>query len=343
MIRDDNNESKDLFNGYTKYYLAHSADENTRKACSSGGTVTQILIDLLASKEIDGAVGVGFTNNNAPYFEPILCKTREEIYACRGSKYYPVEFSGVLKQIYSSEGSYALVCLPCVATSIRRLQKEEKIFKNIKYILCLSCGHNKTAKYLDFIAACCGHKSKLITVSFRKKGDYPFSNFALEISDEDKTTLNRFRDGFISKLWCEYYFAQRGCVGCQDLFGIDGDVSFMDSWLDPYNQSHDGYNFVISKDSFPDKYLVNNPNLYIESISKQMVYESQSVIFKRKTDGIVPDDLLENMRFSEKLVDNEVSVEFIQQRLGIVEKSIHKNTIKTSVLNYIKKIMKATI
>ncbi len=293
---------------------------------------TQILIDLLNAKEVDYSITVGFSGATAPYFKPVICKSVDDVLQCRGSKYYPIEFSSVLREVKEAPGTCVIVCLPCVATGIRRLQNEDKDFKKIKYIICLTCGHNKTLKYLDFLAEYYGVTPPLNHVSFREKGDHPFSNFSLEVKGENgKKFSQQFFNGVINNLWSGYYFAQRGCLQCRDIFGVDGDISCMDAWLPSYNKSKNGYNFVMTKSQIVEKTLKCGETITKKTIAIEEVIRSQQVIFDRKLSGELPLEYLDNIKASEEYIDKDLPQSFIMSRfLGDV------NTENSNVISKIK-------
>jgi len=290
-----------IMGGYSKYYVAHSRDKEIRWKCSSGGVVTQILIYLMNIREIEKAVCVGFANADKPYFMPKICRTAEEILECRGSKYYPVEYSNVLEEIKRSEGSCAIVCLPCVATAIKRLKNLDKQYNKIKYVISITCGHNKTMEYIEFILSNYRLEAPLRHISFRNKGNYPFHRYALKAVDlKGKSIKEHFDNGIINNLWSGYYFCQIACLKCPDVFGFDGDLSCMDAWRFPYNNSKNGYNFVIGKEDISNSLIEGNEKLLFKEIGQESVVNSQRVIIERKTKRSIPEDYLNNMGLSEK-------------------------------------------
>lgn len=306
-----------LLGSYTKYYLAHSSIKKIRYNCSSGGVVTQLLIDLLNKKEIDGAVCVGFNSSRKPYFSPRICRTVEEIYDCRGSKYYPIEFSSVLNEVKHIEGKFAIVCLPCVATAIKRLKKVDKRFENkIKYVITLTCGHNKTTNYVDYILKYYKLASPYKSISFRNKGNFPSDNYALKAENNNREEIyENFNNNLINKLWCGYYFAQDACLDCRDVFGVDGDLSCMDAWLHPYSKSKAGYNFVIARSGNSKRLLESSENIISKEINLQDVLDSQKVTVDIKSRGHVPNEMLDNVKLSEEYLIEKKELDFVSNRL----------------------------
>lgn len=327
--------ASDLTADYTECFVAHTEDAALRRLCSSGGVTTQILIDLLETREIDYCIAVKASRGGAIPFEPIICRTVDGLLESRGSKYYPVEFSAVLRQVKETHGACAVVCLPCVASALRKLQKEDKAFNNIKYIICLTCGHNKTVNYTNFLIEHYGLTSPVTDISFRNKGNYPFSQFALQMIGGNGKKLNeKFDNGIINRLWSGFYFAQRGCLHCRDIFGCNADISCMDAWMSPYNNSKNGYNFVLAKKS--SLHLLDGQTIRKKRITIDEVIKSQWAIFERKLSGNLPQELLDNLIASETYLDQKLSQDFILKRfvsnLSTMEK--FKDTLNLRKIYY---------
>lgn len=302
--------TKKLFGDFEKGYVGHSVNSRRRFDCSSGGVVTEILTYLLKERKVDGVICAGFEEGSATYFNSKVCRSLEEIFASRGSKYYPIEFSKILKEVRKSKIEYAMVCLPCVSTAVRRLQAIDHRFRRIKYIISLTCGHNKTTRYLDFILAHYHMKGPFKFISFRNKGNFPFSNFTLRAVDcEGKIREEHFLNGFINRLWSEYYFAQSACLQCTDIFGVESDISCMDSWQYPFNWSTHGYNFFLVKDARLKELIIDNPHIRYKEIPLSHIANSQKVIISRKSKGTIPKEFVSNVRISDQFAtENDASL-----------------------------------
>ncbi len=308
---------KDLIGDFSESYVSHSSERERRVKCSSGGVVTEVLTHLLTNKKIDKAICVGFDSGAVPYFKSQVCQSVDEVFKSRGSKYYPIEFSDVLEKVKVSDSSYAVVCLPCVATAIRRLKKNDTRFNNIKYIIAIACGHNKTTNYTDFILGHYKMQPDFKSISFRNKGDYSFSNYSFKAEDSSgKIIEENFVNGFINRLWCEYYFAQEACFQCTDLFGVDADISCMDAWLHPYNKSKAGYNFVLVKKDMAQDLIEQNTRLQYKKISLDNVIQSQRIIYDTKKNLRVPNDYVENAKISEDFDVKKENFEVILKELS---------------------------
>ncbi len=79
-----------LLGNHRGCFLAHSADADIRFGATSGGCVTTLLLGLLRSRQIDGAVVTRLSDADPLRAEPFIARTEGEILSAIGSKYLPV-------------------------------------------------------------------------------------------------------------------------------------------------------------------------------------------------------------------------------------------------------------
>lgn len=105
-----------------KMWIGHSADPAIRKSGASGGVTTAVLIHLLESGKIDGAIlarqGVP-TPEAAGWF---IARTRQEVLDCAQSVYIPVPMLESLRHLQTGE-RYAITCTPDQSAALRVLQQ----------------------------------------------------------------------------------------------------------------------------------------------------------------------------------------------------------------------------
>ena len=118
-------------------YVAHSSDESLRKQGTSGGVVSQILIDLLESNEIDGAIVIASDESTLWKGKPIVARSKEQIIAAAKSKYSIAPTNEAFAEIREIQGRYALVGLPC---QIHGFHKAAALDQRIKERVVLTVG-----------------------------------------------------------------------------------------------------------------------------------------------------------------------------------------------------------
>jgi coenzyme F420 hydrogenase subunit beta len=113
----------------------YACNQDIRYSGASGGVMTQVLIYLLESKRIDGAILAKQGVPTPLEARPVIATTREEIISCAQSVYIPISMLDKLRDLEPGK-RYALTCLPDQASSLRLLQQLNfPAAKQIKYLL----------------------------------------------------------------------------------------------------------------------------------------------------------------------------------------------------------------
>ena len=129
-------------------YVAHAADQQTRRAGASGGLITALLLFLLSVGQIDGALVVDADPERQHLTKGILATSPTAIRNAAQSKYCITPSMAVLREIRSHKDRFAVVALPCQVHGLRKLAHiDPKLFAKIHVILglCCSCTLNGDA------------------------------------------------------------------------------------------------------------------------------------------------------------------------------------------------------
>lgn len=214
---------------YEQCYFTCAADEAVRANAASGGSVSALLIYLLESGQIDGAlVCQTVLRDGKPRPEFAIARTREEIMAAQGSKYAAVYFANnALPLIQEFDGRLAVVALPCDATILQRTRaKNAALDAKIALVITLFCGHNSEPVLTDAMVDRLGRGRGPLTAYRWRTGHWRGS---LEATFADGTQVVRPFETF-SDYRNLYFFAQPKCHHCFDHFGYDCDISAGDIW-----------------------------------------------------------------------------------------------------------------
>ena len=267
------------FNKYCGYYVgsyvAHSNSEEIRFHSSSGGVVTQFLLYLLNSKQIDGALVVRYRKDNPLEPEPFIATTEKEILSSRGSKYLVLSYDKVLDDLDRFEGRIVVVGLPCQIQGIRILaEKKKKIRDKILGYFAIYCSLTKTKHSMDYYLWRYGMKRDEIgRFSFRDDGCLGY----MRVEDKEGNLIRKVK---YEKYWhgTHSFFINNRCALCVDHFGELADVSFGDIHIKPYSQDTIGVNSVISRNVLWDSMLKSCAgcgDLFVKTVSVEDVIKSQ--------------------------------------------------------------------
>ncbi len=115
---------------------------NIRKAGTSGGVGTTLLLQALQSKMVEGVIKASYSEIKPWYGAPIYTNDFREIENNPRSKYVPIPMNALIKEAAQKYKTLAITALPCHAAGIRKAQTNNiKVFQQIKYIIGLACGY----------------------------------------------------------------------------------------------------------------------------------------------------------------------------------------------------------
>lgn len=210
-------------------------DEKNYLNSTSGGVLSTLLSNLLKVGDIDSIIHIEsqIGGNDEKFFIASISRDAESIDNKRGTAYYPISFSKVLKKIKEDKDfeNVAVVGVPCAISAIRKLCKIDMDYKKkIKYLFALVCSHNvngQFAEYLKFNILNGNGKAKII---FRdKRGIDKAGRFKNTVITKSRQ-ISVNRDKYFTNAWRGYFFSLNSCLYCTDFLGNDADASFKDAW-----------------------------------------------------------------------------------------------------------------
>jgi coenzyme F420-reducing hydrogenase beta subunit len=253
---------------------------NNRELGSSGGMATWLLSTLLKKGIVDYVIAVVPNDDPDQLFKFAVLNNPESILKSSGSAYYPVELSGVLREIQNKPGKCAIIGLPCFIKAIRlATQKNKKLNEKIHTIVGIVCGQLKSKYYTEYISALSGVNTPLQKVNFRGKSpEKPASNFYFSCTSKKGAVGKIFWDEGVAEAWLNRWFTPNACNYCDDVFAECADVTFMDAWLPEYFEDHKGNNLILVRSVNAQKIIhdgIAYEEINLKMIPIQKVIESQ--------------------------------------------------------------------
>lgn len=303
-----NDFKKDPFIGnYLALHTGHSY--TTRKIYgepTSGGMITWVLHELLETGYVDYAIHAKEVSdsNTFDFKFGITDGGREDL--VQKSKYFPTEMSEVLKSVMAMNGSAVFVGLPCQVKAIRLLQNHEPELKEkIKLCIGLVCGHLKSKRYADYLAAECSERMntpfKSIDFRYRKPGA-DMADYDVRIETDDDVFLKPTKQIYASG-WQYNLFRNSACDYCDDVFSETADLAVGDVWLDRYRNKEHAHSLLVVRNQYILKLLhegSNRDDIELDDISPQdaslaqagglrdrRTYLAERLRENEKTDGIL--------------------------------------------------------
>jgi len=265
----------ELVGDYISSYAVYSNDEDIRRDSASGGFITSFLIYLLENKLIKGAIVVKRDEKNPLISKPFLATTIEEIKEAKGSKYSPVKFDEIVKEIV--ENNYedlAVVGLPCHIEGIAKASKKNKKLGNkIKYKISIVCGQAPSFLGYEYIAKKFDIKTNDILDIKNRGGGWPGY---MQIKTIDKDIKVPYGSKYsMGMVLSSPLFTPLACQMCADSVGFEADVSVSDAWLEKYMNDEKGMNLILIK------------NQKINEIIEKMKMENILTFFDENVDSFI--------------------------------------------------------
>lgn len=221
-------------------YLSHATDPKLRAEGETGGTATAILLHLLKTGRVDGAV-VSRYNPDRRSCEAIYSESAEEIALCVGSVYCQTPVVKVALE--HGDRRLAIVAVGCQAQRLTRLKAEGKIHSNT-VVIGLICGGTYRPGYIPAICAVNGIEPSSVT-GFRFK-DKRFGKWPGNTMIKDDSGWHDFSGDARKRLKDEYRLP--ACFRCDDKMNENADIVVGDPWGMPelpYEKKKKGINVVI--------------------------------------------------------------------------------------------------
>ena len=232
--------------------LAQSVDTDRNLAASSGGLIKELLIELLARPDVDGAIALAPPDDPTGSeaggldFEPRVITRPEEVDRLPGSIYHNLPKHRVLELLREREGRFVLVAIPCELEGIYQyvFRHEPALRRKIHTTIGLLCGWQYNYHALRAICAFEGvDYDGIEEISYRGGG--PVGK--LRIRSRGKVAEASRRVSFGYQVAFDRSFNTRRCHLCVNHGNFLADVVVGDAWLPSTLTTRTGISLVICR------------------------------------------------------------------------------------------------
>ena len=280
---------------YLSCFIGYRNDEEKRIASTSGGIIHWCCETLLHEGVVDAVACVGPSGKDDPLFEYKLVTDLDELATCRKSRYYPIEASGILKEIKAFDGKVLFVGLPCFLKALNLAKaQDEELRKKIPFTIGLFCGHLKSKHFSAYLARNAGISERdLISVDFRKKLENFLANmygaeFTYRKNGEIVKKTKPMHEMWIPG-WTYNLFMLDACEWCDDMMSETADLSVGDAWLPEYKLDYRGTSVVVCRNAEIQSYIeksMENGELHLETAPAARIVQSQAGGLRQRRDGL---------------------------------------------------------
>ncbi len=278
------NFEDELVGSYLNVYSSYSKNKNIRKNSTSGGLITQLILELLENGKYDGAFVLSFqTFTNSPA-RLELTKESEKVFAAAKSKYIPASVFDVIKILKKEiHPKYIIVGTPCQIRGIKNFIKEKRIDDESLLFLGLFCDATLNFNIIKYFEDKYSKENeKIIRFDFRNKEKDGWPGHPKLYFDSGREVIAHRKE----RMKVKKYFQLERCLYCLDKLNRSADISFGDCYL-RWREFPESSTIIIrtkkGKKIF-DKYsyLFNSVELNMEAVIK-----SQGISAKRENSGFV--------------------------------------------------------
>lgn len=269
---------------YLATYVGYA--EKYRPISASGGIATWLLERLLEESIVDHIICVAPTGDPDRLFTFTVFDTPEDVRNGAGSAYYPVELSGVIRQVLEMPGRYAVTGLPCFIKAIRLAQQMNiKLQERIVVTIGLVCGQLKSKHFTEYIATFAGVRGKVTSVRYRGKSqNHPANNYHYAFITEYGEKYRIFWNEGIAEAWSNRWFTPNACNYCDDIFAECADVTCLDAWLPEYSKDSRGTSLILVRTPLVEEVFSQKNGIFLIHISIERIVQSQAqvLVLKRR-------------------------------------------------------------
>ena len=122
-------------------YWGCSTNKKLQKNAASGGMVTELFVYLLKNNIVDYCIVVPNVRD-VSNVKAVVTNSIKTVYACKTSKYCPVDYTEAVNQIEPDKYRYAIVGLPCQIASLCKYYVK---WRNRFIFVSLLCNHMPSA------------------------------------------------------------------------------------------------------------------------------------------------------------------------------------------------------
>lgn len=258
---------------YMKAVVGYSTDRHIRENSTSGGLVSAVLLHLLETKKIDGAVVVVSDEKRIWKGSPIVARSREQILASMKSKYAICATNAVFDEIRKTEGRYAVVGLPCQIHGFHKAAAlDARIRERVVLTVGIFCHAAIEHEAFGIVWDTLGEKRKRAKRFVSRVGKHPGTP-KIELDDGSWYPVyfgskRGYRPSSIEVMNLLYrLYTPPRCMTCFDALSEFADISVGDPWLPPPEKHvnwYQGWSFALLR-------TLRGREVFDELVNKQKV------------------------------------------------------------------------
>ncbi len=224
-------------------WIGHAAEEEVRRRGASGGVISRVLIHLLESRQVDGAVVLRQGAPEPELAAPVIATTREEVLAAAQSVYAVTPVLTALPAMAAFPGRLTFVGLPEQVTALRLLQAAgHPAARKVVFVAGPYVGTNMyRGAVRAFLRAQGVPDTVAITRLAWRAGEWP-GHLRVETADGRVLTAQKFYYNYLIP-----FYVSRACQITPDFTNEATDLSVGDAWSPELEAAGGGHSVVVAR------------------------------------------------------------------------------------------------
>ena len=245
-----------IHGNYLQACIAYANCPDIREHSTSGGLVTALLIDMLESGQIDGALVIGSDGTDLWKGRAFIARSREELLSSMKSKYAITPTNVGFSEIRERPGRYAVVGLPCqIHGFVKAAALDERIKERVVLTIGLYCHAAVEHDAFRIIWQSLGDKASRATRFISRIGKHPGTPH-IELDDGSLYPVyfgdkQGFRPSSMEIINIIYrLYTPNRCLTCFDASSEFADIAVGDPWMAPPTSEvnfEQGWSFALAR------------------------------------------------------------------------------------------------
>ncbi|HEX5759207.1 MAG TPA: Coenzyme F420 hydrogenase/dehydrogenase, beta subunit C-terminal domain [Thermoanaerobaculia bacterium] len=232
-----------LLGPYLRLWTGHAAEPEVRRRAASGGVISAVLIHLLETRRVQGAVVLRQGAREPEAAAPVVATTREEVLAAAQSVYAVTPVLTVLSEMAAFPGRLAFVGLPEQVAALRLLQAAgHPAARKVDFVLGPYVGTNMYRGAVRAFLRAQGVRDEVPVARLEwRAGEWP-GHLRVETADGRVLTAKKFYYNYLIP-----FYASRNCQITPDFANEATDLSVGDAWSPELEAAGGGWSVVVAR------------------------------------------------------------------------------------------------
>lgn len=238
---------------YRQLFTGYAANPAIRRRGASGGVISRILIHLLETGQIEGAVVLKQGLKRPDKAAPLIAKNREEVLAAAQSVYAVTPTLTLLPAMEAFVGRLAFVGLPEQVAALRMLQAAgHPAAQKVVFVAGPYTGTNMYFGAVRAFLRSQGVADKVAITSLQwRAGEWP-GYLQVDVEDGRVFKAEKFYYNYLIP-----FYISRNCQITPDFTNELTDISVGDAWSPKFESSGGGHSVIVARSQLAETVLAD--------------------------------------------------------------------------------------